>query len=112
MKKEFLHTLPADLKKALAAAPANAGTNPLGAKAMARRNGWMNSAARLVEQALRQIHAQRHALNNYDFLLRKLHRLDAPLGNLKENIPALYERHLQRGEASSSGRKPRTRRRA
>jgi hypothetical protein len=78
---------------------------------MARRNGWTKSAARLIEQAPRQIRAQRHTLNNYDVLLRKLQRLDARFGNLKENIPALYERHLQRGEASSSGRKPRTRKR-
>ena len=70
-----------------------------------------HSAARLVGQGLRQIRAQRHTLNNYDILLRKLQRLDAPFENLKENIPALYERHLQRGETSYSGRKPRTRKR-
>ncbi len=69
------------------------------------------SAAGLVEQALGQILGQRRTLKNYGALLGKLDRLAVRFAKSGENIPALYERHLQLRMVRRPGRQRQQRKR-
>ncbi len=59
------------------------------------------SSLRLIEQAMALIQEHRTTLEDCNALRKKLNRLDSRFWNLKENIPALYERYLQQSEKTS-----------